>query len=266
VPILPKATLSKLQPNSPARSKALMHLPEDPDVLSASEPEQKTDLKKERDGDEHVMSASEPDGPTSLRAIAIKLRSAPDSPAPPTTYEAAIRSALRGWDIKGSGQSGWQCSRGNDRLVDEGERVRAKNGSPAEVEGLFAVARAKNWPSMAFSGSEAFKRNVMETALRSGCIVHAQSPADQKLLAEVTREHQRAQTGKTAANAQQPEVRQTGPNLPDGDGKSLPVPDKSKANAILEELQATRELERNASLSAPKQLPALARPRANSLH
>src|ERR1019366_253489 len=93
---------------------------------------------------------------------------APDAPAPPKTYEDALRSALRGWDIKRSGQSGWQCSRGNDRLIDEGDRVRAKNGSPAEVEGMFAVARAKNWQSMAFSGSEAFKRNVMETALRSG--------------------------------------------------------------------------------------------------
>jgi hypothetical protein len=265
VPILPKATLPKAQPNNPARSKTLMHLPQDPDALSASEPEQKTDRKKERDGDEHVMSALESDGPTSLRAIAIKLRPAPDSPAPPTTYEAALRSALRGWDIKGSAQSGWQCSRGNDRLVDEGERVRAKNGSPAEVEGMFAAARAKNWQSMAFSGSEAFKRNVMETALRSGCIVRAQSPADQKLLAEVTQEHQRAQGGKTDANAQQAEALQTGPNLPDDDGKSLPMPDKSKANAILKELQAADEPDRNTWLRASKQQPTIARHRDKSL-
>jgi hypothetical protein len=264
VPTLPKATLLKPQANNSARSKAPMHLPEDPDALSASEPEKKTDQKKERNGDEQVMSASEPDGPTSLHAIAIKLRQAPDAPAPPKTYEDALRSALSGWDIKRSGQSGWQCSRGNDRLIDEGDRVRAKNGSPAEVEGMFAVARAKNWQSMAFSGSEAFKRNAMETALRSGCTVHAQSPVDQQLLAEVTREHQRAQAGKIAAKAQEPEVRQTGSNLPD-DGKAPPAPEKSKANAILKESQATGGPDRNTWLRASKQQPTIGRYREKSL-
>jgi hypothetical protein len=107
-----------------------MHLPEVPDALSASEPEQKTDQKKEHDRDEQVMSASRPGVQASFRVIPIKLRTS----APLKTYEDVLRSALRGWEIKGPGQSGWQCSRGNDRLVDEGDRVRAKNGSPAEVE------------------------------------------------------------------------------------------------------------------------------------
>lgn len=103
----------------------------------------------------------------------------------------------------------------------------------------------------------------METALRSGCIVHPQSAADQKLLAEVTREYQRAQPGKTAADAQRPDARQTGPNLPRDDGKAPPLPETSKAQAILKESQATREPERDASLPAPKQTLALGRPRAS---
>jgi hypothetical protein len=101
--------------------------------------------------------------------------------------KGAVKDALQDWKVERAGPSGYRASRtfSRDRLVDQGSRVTAKRGSAKEVEGMFALAEAKNWDRMVFDGSDKFKERVMRTALEKGYDVKVNSKYDQKLFDKV---------------------------------------------------------------------------------
>jgi hypothetical protein len=125
--------------------------------------------------------------------------------------KGAVKDALQDWKVERAGPSGYRASRtfSRDRLVDQGSRVTAKRGSAKEVEGMFALAEAKNWDRMVFDGSDKFKERVMRTALEKGYDVKVNGKYDQKLFDKVRQsfEADRANAMKgTSEGVQLPKV------------------------------------------------------------
>jgi hypothetical protein len=74
---------------------------------------------------------------------------------------------------------------GENRVIDKGALITAKNGNQSEIAVIIELAKIKKWPSIVFSGSEDFKLNAMTAALRAGLKVSTVNSNDEKLLNQI---------------------------------------------------------------------------------
>jgi hypothetical protein len=68
-------------------------------------------------------------------------------------------------ELTGAGE---RFSSGEDLLLIEGNRLRGRTGSAAEVQGMFELAGEKGWSHLVFNGDDKFKMEVMREALKRG--------------------------------------------------------------------------------------------------
>lgn len=72
-----------------------------------------------------------------------------------------------------------------NRVVDQGNHITAKNGNESEIAIIIELAKIKKWPAIIFTGSEDFKARAIIAALKSGLDVNARNPDDEKLLEKI---------------------------------------------------------------------------------
>jgi len=76
-------------------------------------------------------------------------------------------SLARYWHIDQS-RTGISFRNSHGHLLDTGGRVVASRGNAFEIDGMIALAKAKGWTSVTFSGVESFRRNAIAAAVRNG--------------------------------------------------------------------------------------------------
>ena len=142
---------------------------------------------------------------------------------------------------------------GKDHVVDEGGRIKGTTGSKHEVEAMFELARSKNWTGMAFSGSDEFKKQVMELALKNNCDVIA-SGKDLQLLNEVKKNLGKDPLQKDALSIDASKTAERKPTeeavSPQQDTKNKRLPDK--VVALKEQSEQSHS---NSAVDLPKHSP-----------
>jgi hypothetical protein len=115
---------------------------------------------------------------------------------------------------------------GENRVIDKGALITARNGNQSEIAVMIELARMKKWPSIVFSGSEDFKLNAMTAALRAGLKVSTVSPNDEKLLDQIKINSQKNNERESASTGSATNVNRSSLRT-----KMSPAPSRAKSKS-----------------------------------